>query len=47
MHIATKKFVSLIPFIVSKEDIQILEVDWKREIIDVPFASKLRILAGK
>ncbi|XP_027094747.1 tRNA nucleotidyltransferase cca2 isoform X2 [Coffea arabica] len=46
LHIATKKFVSLIPFVVSKEDIQILEVDWKREIIDVPFASKLRILAG-
>ncbi|XP_027149107.1 putative CCA tRNA nucleotidyltransferase 2 [Coffea eugenioides] len=46
LHIATKKFVSLIPFIVSKEDIQILEVDWKKEIIDVPFASKLRILAG-
>ncbi|CAI9754313.1 unnamed protein product [Fraxinus pennsylvanica] len=46
LHLAAEKFVSLIPLILSNEDIQILEVDWKREIIDVPVASKLRILAG-
>ncbi|CAA2942564.1 CCA tRNA nucleotidyltransferase 2 [Olea europaea subsp. europaea] len=46
LHFAAEKFVSLIPLILSNEDIQILEVDWKREIIDVPDASKLRILAG-
>ncbi|KAL7246602.1 hypothetical protein ACSBR2_001661 [Camellia fascicularis] len=47
VHNATKKFISLIPFITSdNEDIQIVEVDWGREILDVPVASKLRILAG-
>ncbi|GMP47797.1 hypothetical protein CsSME_00015380 [Camellia sinensis var. sinensis] len=47
VHNATKKFISLIPFITSdNEDIQIAEVDWGREILDVPVASKLRILAG-
>ncbi|CAI9786946.1 unnamed protein product [Fraxinus pennsylvanica] len=46
LHFAAEKFVSLIPLILSNEDIQILVVDWKREIIDVPDASKLRILAG-
>lgn len=46
LHTATKKFVALIPFLVAKEDIQGLEVDWKRDIIEVPIASKLRILTG-
>ncbi|CAA3012913.1 CCA tRNA nucleotidyltransferase 2 [Olea europaea subsp. europaea] len=46
LHLAAEKFVSLIPLILSNEDIQILEVEWKREIIAVPIASKLRILAG-
>lgn len=47
LHLAAEKFVSLIPLILSNEDIQILEVEWKREIIAVSVASKLRILAGK
>ncbi|KAL3503848.1 hypothetical protein ACH5RR_033689 [Cinchona calisaya] len=46
LHIAAQKFVSLIPFMVSKDAIQSLEVDWKSETIDVCVASKLRILAG-
>ncbi|XP_022858167.1 putative CCA tRNA nucleotidyltransferase 2 isoform X2 [Olea europaea var. sylvestris] len=46
LHLAAEKFVSLIPLILSNEDIQILEVEWKREIIAVSVASKLRILAG-
>ncbi|XP_049344753.1 tRNA nucleotidyltransferase cca2 isoform X2 [Solanum verrucosum] len=46
LHTVTKKFVSLIPLLVSKEDIQVLEVDWKRDTIEVPIASKLRILTG-
>ncbi|XP_009600897.2 tRNA nucleotidyltransferase cca2 isoform X2 [Nicotiana tabacum] len=45
LHAATKKFVTLIPSLVSKEDIKVLEVDWK-DTIEVPIASKLRILAG-
>ncbi|KAL0360092.1 UNVERIFIED_CONTAM: hypothetical protein Sradi_3693700 [Sesamum radiatum] len=46
MHLAAGKFLSLIPSILSNENLQILEVDWKKETIDVPIASKLRILAG-
>ncbi|CAN4119650.1 unnamed protein product [Withania somnifera] len=46
LHTAVKKFVTLIPLLVSKENIQVLEVDWKRDTIEVPVASKLRILTG-
>lgn len=46
LHNVTQKLVSLIPFITSK-DIEIIEVDWKIETIDVPVASKRRILIGK
>ncbi|KAJ8564751.1 hypothetical protein K7X08_001211 [Anisodus acutangulus] len=46
LHTAAKKFVTLIPSLVSKEDNQAVDVDWKRDIIDVPIASKLRILTG-
>lgn len=47
LHNAAQKFASLIPFIVSKDDVQNLEVDWKNKTIDVCVASKLRIFAGK
>ncbi|XP_015056497.1 putative CCA tRNA nucleotidyltransferase 2 [Solanum pennellii] len=46
LHTVTKKFVTLISLLVSKDDIQVLEVDWKRDTIEVPIASKLRILTG-
>ncbi|KAL6962004.1 CCA tRNA nucleotidyltransferase [Sarracenia purpurea var. burkii] len=47
VHNATAKFVSLIPFILSdNDDIRISDLDWGRGILDVPVASKLRILAG-
>ncbi|KAK4359094.1 hypothetical protein RND71_021323 [Anisodus tanguticus] len=46
LHTVAKKFATLIPLLVSKEDIQVLEVDWKRDTIEVPIASKLRILTG-
>ncbi|KAE9465521.1 hypothetical protein C3L33_02571, partial [Rhododendron williamsianum] len=47
VHNATKKLLSLIPLILSNpEDIKIAEVDWGRVTLDVPVASKLRILAG-
>nr|GMD75764.1 putative CCA tRNA nucleotidyltransferase 2 [Ipomoea batatas] len=45
LHSVTQKLVSLIPFITSK-DIEIIEVDWKTDTIDVPVASKRRILIG-
>lgn len=47
LHSATEKFITLIPLLISNEDIDIAKVDWKRETIDVPVDSKLRILAGK
>lgn len=47
MHLAAENFLSLIPALVSDENLQILEVDEKKEIIDVPVASKRRILAGE
>ncbi|KAK4421535.1 RuvB-like protein 1 [Sesamum alatum] len=46
MHVAAEKIVSLIPLIMSDDGLQFTEADWKRETIDVPIASKIRILAG-
>ncbi|KAK4440743.1 CCA tRNA nucleotidyltransferase, mitochondrial [Sesamum alatum] len=46
MYVAAEKLVSLIPLIMSEDGLQFTEADWKRETIDVPIASKIRILAG-
>ncbi|XP_073023389.1 tRNA nucleotidyltransferase cca2-like isoform X1 [Primulina eburnea] len=46
LHQAVEKFLSLIPLILSDKNLQILEVEWKKEIIDVPVMAKLRVLAG-
>lgn len=46
LHTVTRKFVTLISLLISKDDIQVLEVDWERDTIEVPIASKLRILTG-
>ncbi|XP_073288282.1 tRNA nucleotidyltransferase cca2-like isoform X1 [Primulina huaijiensis] len=46
LHLAVEKFLSLIPLIQSDKNLQILEVEWKKEIIDVPIMAKLRVLAG-
>ncbi|KAM7515278.1 hypothetical protein LguiA_004861 [Lonicera macranthoides] len=46
LHNATEKFITLIPLLISNEDMEVAKVDWKRETIDVPVDSKLRILAG-
>lgn len=40
------KFLSLIPFLVSDGDIELIEVDWGRGLDDVPPTSKLRVLTG-
>lgn len=45
-HLSAEKFVSLIPSITSEESLLNLEVDWKRETIEVPVAAKLRVLCG-
>lgn len=44
MHLAAEKFVSLIPSIISEENLQTLEAE---ETIDVSLTSKLRILTGE
>ncbi|MBA0866023.1 hypothetical protein Goshw_017325, partial [Gossypium schwendimanii] len=44
IHKSLEKFLSLIPSLLSNEDIQLTEVDWGREFDDVPFTSKLRVL---
>nr|XP_043617412.1 tRNA nucleotidyltransferase cca2 isoform X2 [Erigeron canadensis]XP_043617413.1 tRNA nucleotidyltransferase cca2 isoform X2 [Erigeron canadensis] len=46
LHNAVEKFLSLIPFVMSSQDLQISELDWEKEIIDVPPSLKLRILLG-
>ncbi|XVF63298.1 hypothetical protein PTKIN_Ptkin09bG0076700 [Pterospermum kingtungense] len=40
------KFLSLIPALLSNGDIQLMEVEWGREFVDVPVTSKLRVLTG-
>uniref|UniRef100_A0A2N9I770 Uncharacterized protein n=1 Tax=Fagus sylvatica TaxID=28930 RepID=A0A2N9I770_FAGSY len=44
LHSALDKFLSLIPFLVSDGDIQLIEVDWGKGLDDVPLTSKLRVL---
>ncbi|XP_047962414.1 tRNA nucleotidyltransferase cca2 [Salvia hispanica] len=46
MHLAAENFLSLIPLIISDENLQALEVDKKSVTIDVPLPSKRRILTG-
>ncbi|GMY31397.1 tRNA nucleotidyltransferase cca2-like isoform X2 [Fagus crenata] len=46
VHSALHKFLSLIPFLASDGDIQLIEVDWERGLDDVPLTSKLRVLTG-
>ncbi|KAL1533805.1 CCA tRNA nucleotidyltransferase [Salvia divinorum] len=46
MHLAAENFLSLIPLIISDENLQTLEVDEKRVTIVVPLPSKRRILTG-
>ncbi|KAI7730938.1 hypothetical protein M8C21_032495 [Ambrosia artemisiifolia] len=46
LHNAVEKFLSLIPFVLCKEDEQIGGIDWETDIIDVHLSLKLRILLG-
>jgi len=41
-----EKFLSLIPFLESDGDIELIEVDWGKGLDDVPLNSKLRVLTG-
>ncbi|GFP81377.1 cca tRNA nucleotidyltransferase mitochondrial [Phtheirospermum japonicum] len=46
LHIAAQKFLSLIPSLISDDNSQTIEAVKKKLTIDVPVASKLRILTG-
>ncbi|KAK0577476.1 hypothetical protein LWI29_033443 [Acer saccharum] len=45
IHRALKKFLSLIPSLVSADN-EVSEIDWAGELVDVPAPSKLRVLTG-
>ncbi|KAK3230436.1 hypothetical protein Dsin_002317 [Dipteronia sinensis] len=45
IHRALKKFLSLIPSLVSADN-EVSEIDWAGELVDVPTPSKLRVLTG-
>lgn len=46
IHRVSEKFLSLIPSLVSAEDIKVNDGQWSKELVDVPDASKLRVLTG-
>ncbi|KAI3726299.1 hypothetical protein L1987_66096 [Smallanthus sonchifolius] len=46
LHYAVEKFLSLIPFVLCNEDMQIGEISWETDIIDVHLSLRLRILLG-
>lgn len=46
VHQALEKFLSLIPLLVSKEEIQPNGLDWGVECADVPVTSRIRVLTG-
>ncbi|XP_023540068.1 putative CCA tRNA nucleotidyltransferase 2 [Cucurbita pepo subsp. pepo] len=46
LHHALEKFLTLIPLLVSKEEIQPNGVDWGVECADVPDTSRIRVLTG-
>ncbi|KAK1428524.1 hypothetical protein QVD17_17359 [Tagetes erecta] len=46
LHTAVKKFLSLIPFVLSSEDLHTGEINWETEVIDVHVSLKLRIFLG-
>lgn len=46
IHRSLEKFLNLVDLLSSNEDTRPAEVDWGLELIDVPFSSKLRVLAG-
>ncbi|KAL9449484.1 hypothetical protein AB3S75_011417 [Citrus x aurantiifolia] len=46
IHRVLEKFLSLIPSLVSAEDVKVNDGQWSKELVDVPDASKLRVLTG-
>ncbi|KAF5769697.1 putative CCA tRNA nucleotidyltransferase [Helianthus annuus] len=46
LHNAAEKFLSLIPHMISSEDMKPVEVDWNSNMIEVPDPLRLRVLPG-
>ncbi|GAB2286363.1 hypothetical protein Dimus_020778 [Dionaea muscipula] len=46
IHRASRRFMTLLPFITSEKDLQNAQLEWGKAHIDVPATSKLRIWAG-
>ncbi|KAJ0013319.1 hypothetical protein Pint_21488 [Pistacia integerrima] len=46
IHKSLEKFLSLIPFLISTEEIKLVEVDWGRELVNDSVPSKFRVLTG-
>ncbi|KAJ1424920.1 Poly A polymerase, head domain [Sesbania bispinosa] len=46
LHRASYKFLSLIPYLTSSEDIQSVDLDWMKDLIDVPISSRIRVVTG-
>lgn len=47
LHRSSYKFLSLIPYLASGEDIQAADLDWMRDLIDVPVSSRARVITGE
>jgi hypothetical protein len=47
VHRSSYKFLLLIPYLVSGEDIQASNLDWMRDLIDVPVSSRARVITGE
>ncbi|XP_057426870.1 tRNA nucleotidyltransferase cca2-like [Lotus japonicus] len=46
LYRASYKLSLLIPYLVSGEDIQVIDHDWMRHVTDVPVSSRVRVLTG-
>ncbi|WOL11157.1 hypothetical protein Cni_G19918 [Canna indica] len=46
LHVASQRFVSLIPLLESNKDLEFVEAELDEEFLDIPTSSKGRVLAG-
>lgn len=47
LHRSSYKFLTLIPYLASGEDIQAADLEWMRDLIDVPASSRARVITGE
>lgn len=46
LHVASERFVYLIPLLESNEDSEFVDAELADEFLDIPLTSKRRVLAG-